>query len=59
MGMGVPLEDAVCAASENPARVLGILEDYGRLAAGAYANILLVDRALNLRAVYRKGKRIR
>ena len=59
LGMGVPLEDAVCAASENPARVLGILEDYGRLAAGAYANILLVDRALNLRAVYRKGKRIR
>ena len=59
LGMGIPLEDAVCAASENPARVLGILEDYGRLAAGAYANILLVDRALNLRAVYRKGKRIR
>ena len=57
--MGIPLEDAVRAASENPARALGISADYGRLAPGAYANIILADRELNIRAVYQKGKRIR
>ena len=57
--MGIPLEDAVCAASETPARALGVTHDYGRLAPGAYANIILADRGLNIRAVYQKGKKIR
>ncbi len=57
--MGIPLEDAVCAASETPARALGVTDDYGRLAPGAYANIILADRELNIRAVYQKGKKIR
>ena len=58
IGMGVPLENAVRAASENPARALGLFPDYGSLAAGAYANIILADRELNIRAVYHRGKRI-
>ncbi len=57
--MGIPLEDAVCAASENPARAIGVLGDYGRLAPGAYANVILADRELNIRAIFQKGKRIR
>ena len=57
--MGIPLEDAVCAASENPARAIGVLGDYGRLVPGAYANVILADRELNIRAIFQKGKRIR
>ncbi len=57
--MGIPLEDAVRAASENPARALGVSKDYGSLTPGAYANIILADRELNVRAVYQKGKKIR
>ena len=56
--MGIPLPDAVRAASENPARALGVYGDYGTLSAGAFADINLVDKDLNIRAVIRKGKRI-
>ncbi|MDY5783894.1 MAG: N-acetylglucosamine-6-phosphate deacetylase, partial [Gemmiger sp.] len=34
--MGVPLESAVRAASENPAKSIGVDSDYGSLAAGRY-----------------------
>lgn len=67
---GVPLEDAVTAATATPARVtgLGALHRVGTLAAGARADVLAVaeeayDEAtgratpLALRAVYRRGVR--
>ena len=56
--MDVPLESAVRAASENPARSIGIDNDYGSLAAGRYGNVILADQALNIKAVYQKGIRI-
>lgn len=56
--MGVPLESAVRAASENPARSIGIDNDYGSLAAGRWGNVILADRELNIKAVIRKGKQI-
>ena len=56
--MGIPLPDAVRAASENPARALGVYGDYGTLSAGAFADIILVDQDLNIRAVILKGKKI-
>ena len=56
--MGIPLPDAVRAASENPARALGVYGDYGTLSAGAFADIILADKDLNLRAVILKGKKI-
>ena len=39
--MGVPLESAVRAATENPARSIGVDADYGSLAAGRYGNVVL------------------
>jgi N-acetylglucosamine-6-phosphate deacetylase len=54
--MGVPLESAVRAASENPARSLGIEADYGSIAAGRWGNVILADRELNIRHVIRKGE---
>ena len=56
--MGIPLPYAVRAASENPARALGVYGDYGTLSAGAFADIILVDKDLNIRAVILKGKKI-
>ncbi len=56
--MNVPLESAVRAASENPARSIGIDNDYGSLAAGRYGNVILADKELNIQAVYQKGTRI-
>ncbi len=57
--MGIPLERAVMAASENPAKAIGIDADYGSLRTGCYANVLLVDEDLNIRHVFKKGKLIR
>ena len=56
--MNVPLESAVRAASENPAKSIGIDNDYGSLAAGRYGNVILADKELNIQAVYQKGTRI-
>ena len=56
--MGVPLESAVRAASENPAKSIGIDNDYGSLAAGRYGNVILADKDLNIRTVIQKGTRI-
>ena len=54
--MEIPLPDAVRAASENPAKALGIFGDYGTLTAGAYANVVLTDRELKNKAVILRGK---
>ena len=56
--MNVPLESAVRAASENPAKSIGIDNDYGSLAAGRYGNVILADKELNIQAVYQKGTRL-
>ena len=54
--MGVPLESAVRAASENPAKSIGVDSDYGSLAAGRYGNVILADEDLNILTVVQKGK---
>ena len=55
LDMGVPLESAVRAASENPARSIGVDADYGSLAAGRYGNVILADKDLNICKVIQKG----
>ena len=56
--MGIPLTDAVRASSENPARALGVYGDCGTLSAGAFADIILADKDLNIRVVVLRGKKI-
>lgn len=58
LDMGVPLESAVRAAAENPAKSIGVDADYGSLAPGRYGNVLLVDDNLTLKTVIRKGERL-
>ena len=54
--MGIPLTAAVRAATENPAKALGIDGEYGSLATGHYANVLLVDDKLRLQHVICRGQ---
>lgn len=53
--MGIPLEKAVACATINPARSLGIAEQYGSIHPGKKANLLLLDEALNLQLVMKDG----
>ncbi|MCD7735986.1 MAG: N-acetylglucosamine-6-phosphate deacetylase [Lachnospiraceae bacterium] len=54
--MHIPLESAVRAAAVNPARAIGIYEEYGSLTPGKYANLVLLDENLALRGVFIHGK---
>lgn len=57
--MGIPLETAVACATANPAKCLGIDEEYGSLAPGKKGDVVLLDEELNLKAVVKDGVRIR
>ena len=55
--MDIPLESAVKAATQNPARAIGLEGKYGTLAAGAVANAVLLDKeTLELKRVILRGK---
>ncbi|MCD8221505.1 MAG: N-acetylglucosamine-6-phosphate deacetylase [Clostridiales bacterium] len=54
--MGIPLTDAIRCAAVNPARAIGIDDRYGTLAPGKYANIVILNTDLSLRAVYMHGR---
>lgn len=53
--MGIPLASAVKCAAVNPAKAVGIYQDYGSLASGKYANIVLLNQDLSLRAVFHRS----
>lgn len=55
---GVELVAAVRAASTVPARVLGLEDEIGSLAAGRRADVLMVDRALSPVTVLRGGREV-
>ena len=54
--MGIPLEDAVRAATENPARAIGIDDVYGKIAPGYRADIVLMDQNMEIQKIINKGK---
>jgi N-acetylglucosamine-6-phosphate deacetylase len=55
LNMGVDLEDAITAATVNPARSIGIDGDCGSIEKGKYADILLVNEKLEIKYVIKKG----
>lgn len=57
--MGLPLEVAVRAATENPARAIGLFDERGSLDAGKVADVVLLNADLNVAGVILRGKRIR
>ncbi len=58
-GMGLPLSDAVYAASAVPARALGIDAERGHLKPDYIADVVVLDEDLGVKAVILRGRRIR
>ncbi len=56
ISMGVKKEVAIRAASENPAKAIGIDKKYGKINDGYVANILLTDEDFNVKYVINRGK---
>lgn len=53
--MGIPLESAVACATINPAKAIGIDKDYGSITPGKIANLVLLDKDLNIRDIIING----
>ena len=56
--MGIPLADALVAATETPARALGIDGERGSIAPGKIADAVLLDDDLNVCGVIVRGKQV-
>lgn len=56
--MQIPLEEAVACATINPARSIGIDDEYGSIAPGKRADVVLLNPDLSLKAVIKDGERI-
>jgi N-acetylglucosamine-6-phosphate deacetylase len=54
----IPLETAVKAAAVNPAKVIGIYDSCGSITAGKIANIVLLDKNLEIKTVIIRGAQI-
>lgn len=55
---GIPLEEAVTAATKNPAMALGAYDMHGSIEAGKYADFVLLDKELRVIGVYIRGEKV-
>ena len=58
VGYGIPREDAVRAATYNPARQLGCLDEVGSIRDGKQADFVICDAELNRREVWLAGEKL-
>ena len=58
VSFGISREDAIRAATYNPARQIGALSEVGSIADGKVADFVLCDAELNRQAVYLAGEKI-
>lgn len=56
ISFGIAKEDAIRAATYNPARQIGALGEVGSIAEGKVADFVVCDEDLTRRAVYRQGQ---
>ena len=54
--MNIPLEKAVLACTKTPAKSLGMDEKCGVLAEGRSADLLILDKELNIKFIIKQGK---
>ena len=54
--MHIRLEDAIASATMNPAKIIGIFDQTGSISPGKYADLVLMDKSLNIKAVFINGK---
>ena len=57
--MNIPLVSAVICATANPAKSIGIYEQYGSLTPGKVADVILLDEKLNIKHIIKNGKIIK
>ncbi len=55
VSFGVPLESAVKCATMNPAKEIGVFDAMGSITSGKKANLVLLDKNLNISDVYING----
>lgn len=53
--MGIPLASAIKCAAVNPAKAVSIYQDYGSIAPDKYANIVILDKNLDIKMVMHRG----
>ena len=53
---GIPLEEAVQAATLNPARLIGVSGETGFIAIDKFADLVVLDKQLNVKTVLIKGE---
>lgn len=56
LNMNIPMETAIACATINPACSIGVEEEMGSLEEGKLANIVVLDKNLNIKHVFIKGK---
>lgn len=54
----VPEDEAIRMGTEYPATFLGVLDEYGAIALGRYADIVVADNQFDVKAVFRDGERL-
>lgn len=57
--MNIPLEEAILACTKTPAKSLGIDDKCGVLTQGRQADILILDKNLNIRYVIKNGEMVK
>ena len=58
VSIGIPLADACMMASKNPAQSAGIYDTVGSIQTGKIADIVILDKSLNIKNVILRGKMI-
>lgn len=56
--MKIPLEKVVTSATMTPAKSIGVFDKYGSISVGKRANVVLLDKELNLIEVIKNGKKL-
>jgi len=54
--MQIPLESAVKCATANPAKAIGIFDKYGSLTPGKQADVVLLDKDLEIKYIIKSGE---
>ncbi|MEG0305942.1 MAG: N-acetylglucosamine-6-phosphate deacetylase [Oscillospiraceae bacterium] len=52
---GASLPDAICMMTQTPAEILGIAQQYGRVAVGRIADLVVFDKDINIHMVFKDG----
>lgn len=59
VNFGVPMESAIKAATWNPVNSIGMTKDYGSIETGKKANLVILDKNLQIRHIIHDGKLVK